>query len=579
MMRLLLDRLKPYRPQLALVSVLVLIQALANLYLPTLNADIIDNGIVTGDTGYIWRTGGLMLAVTFLVVICAIASTYFGSKVAMRFGSNVRSALFSKVESFSQVEVNKFGTSSLINRNTNDVQQVQMLIAMGLTFMLQAPLMSIGGIIMALRQDVPLSASLIVILPVMMGVVFLVVRKALPLFRSMQTKLDRINLVMRETLSGVRVIRAFVRSEHEERRFEEANQDITATALSVQRLFAVMMPAIMLIFNFSTVAIYYFGGRRVDAGGMQIGNLTAFVTYVMQILMAVMMATIMLAMVPRAAASGDRIEQVLDLEPSIHDPKHPKKPVYLNGKRGLVEFKDVEFRYPGAQDPVLHSISFSAPPGKTTAIVGSTGSGKSTLISLIPRFYDVTGGSIEVDGVDIREMDRADLWHGLGFVPQKAFLFSGTVASNLRYGDEQATDADLWHALDIAQGSEFVKDMPEGLESEIAQGGANVSGGQRQRLAIARALVKKPQVYVLDDSFSALDFATDSRLRAALKQDTAQASVFIVAQRVSTIMHADQIVVLDQGTIAGIGTHQELMDTCETYREIVYSQLTEEEVA
>jgi len=428
-----------------------------------------------------------------------------------------------------------------------------------------------------------------VIVPLMLVVIVVLVRRAVPLFRTMQVRLDRINQVMRETLAGIRVIRAFVRTRHEEQRFEEANVDLMDTGLRVTKLFALMMPALLVIMNLSTVAIMYFGGQRVAGGDMPIGNLTAFIAYVMQILISVMMATMMMAMVPRAAASGDRVQEVLEVEPSIVDPATPKTPPWReaeepstlsgNGRRGVVEFKDVEFRYQGAEAPVLRGITFTADPGTTTAIVGSTGSGKSTLISLIPRFFDVTAGGVEIDGIDIREMARADLWSLIGFVPQRAFLFSGTVASNLRYGNESATDADLWHALELAQAREFVAAMPEGLEAPISQGGANVSGGQRQRLAIARALVKKPVIYVLDDSFSALDFQTDARLRAALKRETTHTTVFIVAQRVSTILHADRILVLDEGTICGMGRHAELMETCDCYREIVYSQLSEEEVA
>ncbi len=580
MKRLLSAFLRPYWKQLTLVVSLVLIQSFANLYLPSLMAQIINNGVSLGHTGYIMRIGAYMLLVTLLLGVSSIFGVYWGSKTAMAFGRDVRSSLFRKVETFSQNEINQFGAPSLITRNTNDVQQVQMLVAIALTVMIGAPLMAIGGIIMALRQDVPLTATLAVILPVMGLVMGLIVVRAVPMFRAYQVKLDRINQVMRETLSGVRVIRAFARNDYEERRFDEANQDLTATGLRVTRLFALMFPSLLAILNLSTVAIIYFGGRRVASGAMPIGNLTAFITYVAQILIAVLMATMLMAMVPRAAASADRIQQVLDVEPSIGDPAVPAASVRLDGgRRGLLEFKDVEFRYPGAQDPVLANISFTASPGQTTAIVGSTGSGKTTLISLIPRLYDVTTGSIEIDGRDIRKINRTDLWRHIGFVPQKAFLFSGTVASNLRFGDETATEADLWHALSVAQGKEFVEDMPEGLDEPIAQGGTTVSGGQRQRLAIARALVKKADIYVFDDSFSAVDFKTDSMLRAALKGDTINSTVIIVAQRVSSIMHADQIIVLDNGTIAGIGTHEELLASCETYREIVYSQLTAEEVA
>ena len=579
MRKLLVTYIRPYRLQVVLVAFLAMGQAIANLYLPNLNADIINNGVAKGDTGYIVRMGGWMLAVSFGVAACAVAGVYLGSRVGMGLGRDVRAALFRKVESFSQAEVNRFGTPSLINRNTNDVQQIQMVVVIGLTLMVLAPLMAVGGVIMALRQDVPLSAVLLVIIPVIGVVVGLLVSRAIPLFRAMQVKLDRINQVMREKLAGVRVIRAFVRTQHEERRFEEANVDLMRTALSVTRLFAFMMPAILFIFNLSTLAIMYFGGQRVGSGAMPVGNLTAFITYVMQILIAVMMATMLLAQLPRAAASGDRVQEVLDTTPSVVDPPVPRLPVPADGKRGVVEFRDVEFRYPGAQQPVLHDISFVALPGRTTAVVGGTGSGKSTLISLIPRFFDVTAGSIRIDGLDIRDMAREDLWRMIGFVPQKAFLFSGTVASNLRFGNEEATDAELWHALEVAQAADFVRAMPGGLDAPIDQGGANLSGGQRQRLAIARALVRKALIYVFDDCFSALDFQTDARLRIALKRETVNSTVFIVAQRVSTILHAEQILVLDEGTLCGIGTHEELMECCDCYREIVYSQLGAEEVA
>ena len=579
MRRLLTDYLRPYWRELILVVSLVAIQAIANLYLPYLNAKIIDNGVSTGDTSYIIRVGGLMLVVAFLMGLASIASVYWSSKTSMSLGRDVRGALFRKVESFSQTEINQFGTPSLITRNTNDVQQVQTVLTMALTLMVMAPMMMIGGIFMAVRQDLPLSALLIVILPIIGLVIGAMVAKGLPLFRAMQIKLDVINQVTRETLTGIRVIRAFVRGRHEERRFDEANLDLTDTSLRVARLFALMMPLLFLIFNLSSVAVMWFGGQRVASGAMPIGSLIAFLTYVMQILFSVMMATVMLAMIPRAAASADRIQQVLDVRPSIADPPTPRPMSSIDGKRGFLEFKAVEFRYPGAEDAVLRNVSFSIAPGETTAIVGSTGSGKSTVVNLIPRFYDVTAGSVEIDGVDIREMTQDDLWSTIGFVPQKAFLFSGTVASNLRYGDEKATDADLWHALDVAQGREFVAEMPAGLESPITQGGTNVSGGQRQRLAVARAIVKKPEIYVLDDSLSALDFKTDSALRAALQKEATNATVIIVAQRVGTIMSADRIIVMDQGTVVGQGTHRQLLQTNETYREIVFSQLSQEEVA
>jgi len=576
MTRLLTRFLRPYRRALVFVIVLLLVQAIANLYLPDLNADIINNGVLKGDTGYILSTGSFMLAVTFLLAITSIVSVYWGSKTAMAFGRDVRSAIFGKVQDFSQTEVNQFGTPSLITRNTNDVQQVQQVVAMALNMMISAPMMAIGGIIMALRQDVPLSGLIVIIVPLMGLVIGLLMVRVVPLFIAMQVKIDRINQVVRETLSGIRVIRAFVRTDHEQQRFDAANRDLTRTALSVNRIFAVMIPTLMGIFNVSAVAIMWFGAIRVDSGAMPIGNLTAFLMYIMQILMSVMMATIMFVMVPRAAVSAGRIQEVLETAPSVADPAVSAAP---SAAHGFVEFRDVEFRYPGAEDPVLRGISFSAGPGETTAIVGSTGSGKSTLINLIPRFYDVTSGSVLVDGVDVRDMRQEDLWQKVGVVPQQAFLFNGTVASNVRYGDPDATDDEVGHALDVAQAREFVTEMPEGLAAPITQGGSNVSGGQRQRLAIARALAKRPEVYIFDDSFSALDFKTDSMLRAALRQELDSATVIIVAQRVGTIMTADRIVVMDDGMVVGIGTHAELMETCPTYREIVFSQLSAAEVA
>ncbi len=576
MIRLMRERLMPYWRQILLVLALLFVQAITNLYLPTLNADLINNGVVKGDTHYILVTGAFMLGVTLVLVIATVIAVYWGSKTAMAFGRDVRGALFRKVERFSLAELNHFGTPSLITRTTNDVQQVQMVVLMMLNVTLAAPIMAIGGIIMALRLDVPLSAVILVAVPVMGVFIGLVLTRALPLFRAMQKKIDRINQVTREVLSGVRVIRAFDRVGYEEQRFDVANADLTGTTLRVTRLFAVMIPMLTLILNLSTVAIMWFGSIQVANHGMPIGDLTAFLTYIMQILIAVLMATIMLVMVPRAAASAERIQQVLHAEISVND---PETPVVDAPARGHVEFKDVEFRYPGAEDPVLSHISFTSAPGEVTAIVGSTGSGKSTLINLIPRFYDVTAGSVYVDGVDVREMDLRDLWHRIGLVPQKAFLFRGTVADNLRFGDEAASDEELWHFLEIAQGTDFVSEMPEGLEAAVDQGGANVSGGQRQRLAIARALANKAKVQIFDDSFSALDFTTDARLRAALKKETTDATVIIVAQRVGTVMHADQIIVLEDGTIVGKGTHEELLKTSTTYREIVESQLGAEGVA
>ncbi|HEY4753805.1 MAG TPA: ABC transporter ATP-binding protein [Candidatus Limnocylindrales bacterium] len=575
MIALLRRHLGPYRWPVLLVLLLLLGQSLGNLYLPELQADIINNGVVKGDTDYILRTGGYMLLVTFALMLGSFVMVFFSARVAMGLGRDLRAAIFSKVETFSQIEVNRFGAASLITRNTNDVQQVQQVVLMIMVMMLAAPMMIIGGVIMALRQDVPLTGILLVITPILLIVIGIVMSRAIPLFQAMQKKLDQINLVMRETLSGVRVIRAFVRTRHEEVRFDGANRDLMGTALSVNRLFAITLPTIFLIMNLSQVAVIYLGAFRVNEGSMPIGNLTAFLQYIMLVLFSVLGATLMLVMVPRAQVSAGRINEVLDAEPSIADPIEPVSPV----RRGRLEFRDVTFCYPGAEDPVLRDVSFDANPGETTAIVGSTGSGKTTLINLIPRLYDATEGSVLVDGVDVRQFDRQDLWRRIGMIPQKAYLFGGTIASNLRYGDEAADEDALWKALEIAQGKEFVSAMDDGLESPISQGGTNVSGGQRQRLAIARALVRRPDIYVFDDSFSALDFRTDARLRAALSRELGDATVIIVAQRVGTILRADRIVVLDEGRVVGIGTHQELMASCETYREIVLSQVTEEEVA
>jgi ATP-binding cassette, subfamily B, multidrug efflux pump len=576
MMALLRTYLAPYKGTLAVVVALLFVQAIATLYLPALNGDIINNGVAKGDTSYILSTGMLMLGISLIVVVTAIIAVFFGSKTGMSFGRDVRSAIFRKVESFSQAELNRFGTPSLITRNTNDVQQVQMVVLLGLNMMIIAPILAIGGVILALQQDVPLSGILVVILPLMALIIGILMSRALPLFQVMQKKVDRVNQVTREALAGIRVIRAFVRTHHEQERFDVANRDLTDTALRVNRLFAVMIPTVMLIFNLSSVAILWFGSIRVDSGQMPIGNLIAFLQYTMQILFAVMMAVFMFVMVPRGIVSSGRIQEVLRTTPTIDD---KPQSIAAPAATGAMSFRDVEFRYPGAQDPVLHDITLDIAPGGTTAIVGSTGSGKSTLINLIPRFYDVTEGSLEIDGVDVRDIQREDLWDRIGLVPQKAFLFSGTIASNLRFGKADATDEELWTALRIAQAESFVRDLPEGLESPVSQSGANFSGGQRQRLAIARALVKRPAVYVFDDSFSALDLRTDANLRAALAREVRNATIVIVAQRVGTIMTADQIVVLDGGTIVGVGTHDDLLETCETYREIVDSQLGAEEAA
>jgi ATP-binding cassette subfamily B protein len=567
--------LAPYRRPLSIVLTLLFVQAVGNLYLPELNADIINNGVVQGDTGYILRVGGLMLAVTAALGVASIVAVYFSASTAMAFGRDVRGALFRSVEGFSQREVNAFGAPSLITRNTNDVQQVQMLVIMALTIMVLAPIMAIGGVIMALRMDSVLSRLLLVVVPVMAVFIGLVLSRAVPLFRATQRKIDSVNQVLREQLTGVRVVRAFVRDEHEQRRFDAANADLTDTMLRVNRIFALVMPTLMLIMNLSAVAIIWFGGLRVDSGEMPIGNLTAFLTYLMQILMAVMMATMMVVMVPRAAASAERIAAVLDVEPAVVDPVDPR----TVSAHGVLELRGVDFGYPGAEEPVLSGVSFAVRPGEVVAVVGSTGSGKTTLVNLVPRLYDVDGGTVVLDGFDIRELARADLWSRIGFVPQRAFLFSGTVASNLAVGKPDATEDEMWHALDVAQAADFVRALPDGLSAPIEQGGVNLSGGQRQRLAIARALVRRPEFYVFDDSFSALDYTTDARLRAALRREAVRAGVLVVAQRVSTIMHADRIVVLESGRVVGLGQHEELMAVCDTYREIVQSQLSEADVA
>ena len=578
MIGLLRTYLASYKGPIAIALLLLLVGAIGNLYLPDLNADIIDNGVVKGDTDYILRVGALMLVVTAILGVASVAAVFIGARVAMGFGRDVRRAVFSTVETFSQVEVNHFGAPSLITRNTNDVQQVQTVVFMGLTVIVSAPILIVGGIIMAVRTDPTLSALLIVILPLMALVIGVVMSRAIPMFRAMQTKIDRINQVMRETLAGVRVIRAFVRTPHEEQRFETASHDLFDTTLKVGRLFAVTIPIMTAILNLSTVAVMWFGAQRVADGAMQIGALTAFLQYLLQIMFAVLTAVFMFILIPRGAVSAGRINEVLLTEPTIHDPAAPIRPTD-GTQRGVVEFRNVEFRYPGAEDPVLRELSFRAAPGETTAIVGSTGSGKSTLINLIPRFYDVTGGQVLIDGVDVREQDREDLWRRIALVPQKAFLFGGTIRSNLRFGDAEATDEQLWRALTTAQARDFVAEMPEGLDSTIAQGGSNVSGGQRQRLAIARAIVRDADIVVFDDSFSALDVATDARLRAALSEELEDTTVIIVAQRVATIMRADRIIVLDSGRIVGIGTHRELLESNETYQEIVYSQLSESEAA
>ncbi|MFD7657344.1 ABC transporter ATP-binding protein [Actinosynnema sp. NPDC059797] len=574
--RLLRTHLRPYRRELSIVLVLQLVGTIASLYLPSLNADIIDFGIATGDTDYILSTGGWMLLVSVIQIGCSIGAVYYGARTAMGFGRDVRSAVFHRVGEFSAREVAAFGPSSLITRTTNDVQQVQLLVVMVCTMLVTAPIMCVAGIVMALREDVGLSWLLLVCVPALAVSIGLIVVRMVPQFRLMQDRIDAVNRVLREQLSGIRVVRAFVREPHETRRFSEVNRALTDTALRVGRLQALIFPVVMLILNASSVAVLWFGAHRVDAGQMQVGALTAFVSYLMQILMSVMMATFISMMIPRAAVSAERINEVLDTESSV---KPPAAPVVELPRRAEVEFADAEFRYPGAADPVLRGVSFKAEAGKTTAIIGSTGAGKTTLLNLVPRLIDVTSGSVLVDGADVRELDADALCSRIGLVPQRPYLFTGTVASNLRYGNPGATDEELWAALEVAQARDFVEAMPEGLDAPIAQGGTNVSGGQRQRLSIARALVRKPAVYLFDDAFSALDLATDARLRAALRPHTAHAVVIVVAQRVSTIIDADRIVVLDNGSVVGIGTHRELLGTCPTYVEIVESQLTPEQAA
>ena len=576
LIRLLRTYLRQYRKPLALVLVLQLAQTLATLYLPTLNADIIDNGVILHNTHYILTTGGVMLAITLAQILCAIGAVYFGAQVAMALGRDVRQGVFRRVLMFSDREVNHLGTSSLITRTTNDVQQVQMLAIMTFTLLLSAPIMCVGGIILALNQNVPLSSLLLVAVPLLAIILALIISRMRPLFRQMQERLDNINRVLREQITGVRVIRAFVRDPQERERFAGASTQLFDVSLGAGKLMALMFPSVLLVLNLSTTAVVWFGGHLVADGTMQIGSLTAFITYLAQILTSVMMATFMFMLVPRAEVSAERIMEVIDTEPGV---AAPASPLPAGPEPGRLELRNVEFRYPGAEQPVLHDISLTALPGRTTAIIGGTGSGKTTLVNLIPRLLDVTAGSLLVGGVDVRELDPAQLSAAVGLVPQKPYLFSGTVATNLRYGNQQATDEDLWRALEIAQARDFVERMPDGLDSRIAQGGTNVSGGQRQRLAIARALVHKPQIYLFDDSFSALDYATDARLRSALATEVTDATMIIVAQRVATIRHADQILVLDAGRIVARGTHAELMESSETYREIVLSQLTEQEAA
>ncbi|HEX7100456.1 MAG TPA: ABC transporter ATP-binding protein [Acidimicrobiia bacterium] len=572
--RLLRTHLEPYGGPLVAIVALQFISTLAALYLPSLNADIIDNGVARGDTDYILRVGGWMLLVSLVQAATSVGALWFGSRTAMAVGRDLRSDIYGQVARFSSQEVNRFGAPSLLTRTTNDVQQIQQLLAMGFAMLVMAPMMAIGGVLMAIREDSGLAWLLAVAIPIQTIVVLVIVSRMIPGFRLMQERIDRINKILREQITGIRVIRAFVREPHETKRFGVANEDLTRVAVSTGRWMSAMFPTVMLVFNLAIVAVLWFGGYRIADGAMQVGSLTAFISYLAQILMSVMMATMVLAMVPRASVSAKRISEVLATDSSVRPPAEPVHPAHV---RGEVRFENVTFAYPGAEEPVLADLDLVALPGQVTAITGSTGSGKSTLVGLIPRLYDVTGGRVLVDGVDVRDMEPEELWRRIGIVPQRPYLFSGTVASNLRFGKPDATEEEMWAALEVAQAADFVRDMPNGLDSPIAQGGTNVSGGQRQRLAIARAIIKKPEIYVFDDSFSALDVATDARLRRALARETANATVIVVAQRVSTIVEADQIIVLEDGVVVGRGTHDELLATCETYQEIVWSQLGAEE--
>ena len=568
--------LRRYSRALAYVVVLQLLATLAALDLPSLNADIIDNGVAKADTSYILEVGAVMLAVTFVQIICSIAAVYFGARTAMGFGRDTRAAVFHRVGSFSAREVTQFGAPSLITRTTNDVQQVQMLVLLTCTLMVSAPIMCVGGIIMALREDLGLSWLIVVSVTVLVAAIAVIVSQMIPQFRQMQKRIDVVNRVLREQITGIRVVRAFVREPVERQRFGQANGELTDTAIRVGRLMSFMFPTVMLVLNVSSVAVLWFGGHRVAAGEMQVGELTAFLSYLMQILMSIMMATFMLVLVPRAAVCAERLTEVLETDSSVVPPDSPQTSVTA---AGTVELRAASFSYPGADHPVLREISFRALPGQTTAIIGSTGAGKTTLLSLIPRLFDATSGTILVDGVDVTQLDP-DLLHArLGLVPQKAYLFTGTIESNLRYGRPGATDDELWDALRIAQADDFVAAMPEGLQSPISQGGTNLSGGQRQRIAIARAVIRRPEIYLFDDSFSALDLATDARLRSALGPITRESTVLMVAQRVSSIVDADQILVVDDGALVGVGRHAELVESCPTYAEIVRSQLPAEVAA
>ncbi len=578
LVRLLREHLRPYAGTAIVVVALQIVQVVATLYLPSLNADIIDKGVAAGNTHEIWRLGGIMLAVSLAQVVCAVGAVYLGARTAMALGRDMRARLFDRVQAFSQQEMGSFGAPTLITRTTNDVQQVQMVVLMTFTIMLMAPIMLVGGVIMALREDVALSGVLLVVVPVLAIIVSLVVTKMVPWFRKMQARIDTVNRVMREQLSGVRVIRAFVREGRERARFGQANDDVYEAGLRTGMFMAILFPLVMFVMNATSVSVLWFGARRIDNGQMQIGALTAFISYIVFILMAVMMSSLIFVMIPRAMVASERIAAVVDTKPTVLPPIQPVA-LPAGSERGLLRLTGVEFRYPGAEDAVLQDIDLLAEPGRTTAIIGSTGSGKTTLVNLVPRLYDVTGGTVTVGGVDVRDVAPDELWGLIGLVPQKPYLFSGTVRSNLQFGAPDATDEELWHALEVAQARSFVEAMEGGLDAPIAQGGTNVSGGQRQRLAIARAIARRPAIYLFDDSFSALDYATDAALRAALVPETRDATVVVVAQRVATIRNADRIIVLDDGRIVGTGTHAELLESNPTYQEIVYSQLSVEEAA
>ncbi len=573
--RLIKTHLGPYRKLLTIVLVLQAIQTAAALTLPTLNADIIDNGVLQGDNGYIWRTGGIMLAFSLVQIVFAVAAVRYGAQAAMSFGRDLRRDIFHQVNSYSAQEVGRFGAPSLITRITNDVQQVQMLVVLACTMMIAAPITMVFGIIFAIREDIGLSVIMLVAIPILIGVLAVIITRMIPTFQVMQLKVDRVNQVLRDQITGIRVVRAFVREPEEVERFAGANDELTATSLRAGRLMALMFPTVTLFISISSVAVLWLGSTRIDSGAMELGSVVAYLSYLVQVLIAVVMLTFMVSMIPRAAVASERIVEVLDTDSSVTPPASPVTAVVTHG---TVDFTDVGFTYPGATSPVLTDVSFTVRPGRITAIIGSTGSGKSTLVDLVPRLMDTSVGSVAVNGVDVRELDPDLLWGSIGYVPQKAYLFSGTIASNLRFGRPDATEEELWQALEVAQAAGFVQSMPNGLDSSINQGGTNVSGGQRQRLSIARALVMRPDIYIFDDSFSALDLTTDARLRLALQPHVRNSGVLIVAQRVSTIADADDIIVLENGRIVGRGRHQTLIDTCRTYAEIVDSQFEKEAV-